>query len=107
MYRRIHDILYRGEHREQVERLENHADIAAQHLHIGLFIDLLPFEPQLAPGRRFQQIQATQESTLPAPGRADNGTHFSVLDLHIDISQYFDLAERFLQMFDFINDFFI
>ena len=94
MYRRIHDILYRGEHREQIERLENHADIAAQHLHIGLFIDLLPFEPQLAPG-------------LPAPGRTDNGTHFSVLDLHIDISQYFDLAERFLQMFDFINDFFI
>jgi hypothetical protein len=50
---------------EEVERLEHHAHLLAQHIHgIALSEDVLAIDDDTAAGRLLQQVQTAQESAL-------------------------------------------
>jgi hypothetical protein len=58
----------------------------------------LPFDDNLAAVDGFQLVQAAQERTLAAAGRADDGHHFPLPHFEIDAPENLEGVETFLDI---------
>ena len=79
--------------------LEHHAHVLANLVDVGAGGgDVLPFEKDLAAGRRFQQIQTAQKGGFAGAGRPDDGNFFAGRDGFGDALQHRNAAEGFGQI---------
>ena len=73
---------------EQVERLEDHADMRAIFRGVDAFSgDIFIVVEDLTARRRFQQIDAAQQRRFAGAGRADNGDHVAFFDVEVNVAQ--------------------
>ena len=90
---------------EQVEALEDHADLPPdlQQLLLAERHDVLPVHQHLAGGRPLKQVDAAHQRRFARAGQADDAENFAVRDREIHILQRFyaaggrgiDFAEMF------------
>ena len=83
--------------------LEDHAHLLTVEGQVHLFAgDVHAVEDDRAGGGRFQQVQAAEECTFTAAGRADDRHHVALADVHRDAVQGLDVAAVvvFLQVLD-------
>jgi hypothetical protein len=96
--------------REQIERLENHADLGANFLDPLVLIDnqlsiahkpidRFAFDADRTAVERFQMINAAKHGRLAGAGRADDADHLALCDLERDITQDGDGTEGFAYFF--------
>ena len=75
---------------EEVERLEDHADFAAQEMQrIAVRGDVLAVDQYLSGGRRFEHVEGTEERTLAGAGRTDDRDHLALVNLETDITEHY------------------
>ena len=83
--RRQRDVVQHGHVREQVVRLEDHADPAAHAVGVDPRVgDVLAVEPDRAVVDRLQQVDAAQQRRLARAGRADQRDHLVLGDVEVD-----------------------
>jgi len=76
------DIVGDGLGRQQVEMLENHADLLAKAAQLGGIErgHFFTVDNDLAAGRLFQAVDQAQHGALAGPGVADQAKHLAILD---------------------------
>ncbi len=94
-------VLAHGHMREEVERLEHDADLAAD----GVLVDparrdVETLDQDPAAVDRLQQIDAPQERRLARPACSDQTHDLVVVDGEIDATQHLELAEPLVEPFD-------
>ena len=89
---------------DQVERLEDHADMRAIFRGVDAFTgDIFAVVENIAARWRFQQIHAAQQRRFAGAGRADDGDHVAFFDIKVDIAQDFVRAKGLAQVLDLKN----
>ena len=95
--RELTDIFQNGLVREQVKMLEYHPDVLTHFVDVGVLVcDIVSIHNDLAFGRNFQLIQASKKGRFTASGRSEQYDHFTFMDIHADIFQYFQFSKAFL-----------
>ena len=93
--RRLHDVLERRLVREEVEALEDHADLASlggdalvgqpvQHAAAVVIADEVAVDPDPAAVDRLELVDAAQEGGLPRPGRAEEADDLAGVHVQVD-----------------------
>jgi hypothetical protein len=92
--RRHRHVVEDGAVREQVERLEDHAEAPAERVDRGVGGGQLVVAEEDAPGGgALQQVQAPQEGGLARAGRPDDADHLAGGDVEVDAAQDRGLPE--------------
>ena len=92
---------------EQVEALEDHADVLPRLEQIASaeLRHVAPVDAHRAGGRPFEEIDAAHERALAGTAQADDAEDLPVLDAQVHIPQRVDVAGRrgvgLVEMFDF------
>ena len=82
---------------KQIEVLEHHAQLLANLVDIGAFVqNIRAVKNNLTAGRLFQTVQAAQKRTLTGTGRANDNNTLALVDLAVDFLENFQFAEAFL-----------
>jgi hypothetical protein len=93
--------------REQVEPLEDHADLAALggHLVVAQLVELvallpvadeLAVDPELPGGELLEVVDAAEERGLAGPGRPDDAHHPARHDLQVNALEHLETPEVFV-----------
>ena len=109
--RRQGDVAERRQVREQVEALEDEADLGPLGRHLAVRVVARPaapllladppaVDPDLAAGRPLEEVHAAQERGLARPGRADQRQHLAARHLERDAAQHLERAEALPQAED-------
>ena len=86
---------------EQVEALENHADLLAQLVHIDVVGgEVGAAEPHVAGVGGLEQVQAAQQGRLAGARGADDGHDLAGHDRKVDVAQDLEIAEGLAQALD-------
>jgi len=107
----LDDVFERSLVAEEVEALENHADVAAlagdvlgvefvESAVLFPVADEVVIDPDASGTDGFQMVHATQKCRLPRSGRADEDGDFALTYCHVDPAQDVVLAEVFVHAFD-------
>jgi hypothetical protein len=95
-------VVQHREVREQVERLENHADAAAGSVDVDVFVgDFVAVDDDFALLRFFKEVHAAQQRRLAGAGRPDDADHLAAFDLDVDALEDFERAESLVQTRNF------
>ena len=95
---------------EQVEALEDHADVLPRLEQIASaeLRHVAPVDAHRAGGRPLEEVDAAHERALSGAAQADNAEDLPVLDAQVHIPQRVDVAGRrgvgLVEMFDFDHD---
>ena len=108
---RQHDVFQRRVLREQVERLEHHAEVQAALADLSVrFAGMVGgVEQRFAvdddlPGvRRLEEVQAAQQRCLARTRGADDGQRLAALERKADVVQHLGGAEALVDVVDFEN----
>ena len=95
------DVLEHAHVREEVERLEDDPDPAADPVDVDAARgDLLAVDDDPAGVDRLEQVDAAQQRRLARAGGADQADDLVLGDVEVDPAQHLELAERLAQPFD-------
>src|SRR5690606_23308159 len=79
---------------EEVEMLEDHADVAPGGVDVDVGVGhVVPGGVDGAGGGRLEQVDAAQERGLARTGGADEAHHFAFGDVEVDAAQHLVFAE--------------
>ena len=95
--RRQHDVLQRGESRDQVKRLEHEADAVAANFGAAFFVEraqIVSVEHDPAAAGQIQTGHKAQQRGFSRPRRADDGDAFPGFDFKVDVVQNRQLPVR-------------
>ena len=97
-----HHVLLGGEVREQVERLEHHANLAAQFVDVGLALprDLLVLNQDVTGRGRLQQVDAAQHRRLARAGRSQHHDDLARPHVQVDVAQDLRFVEGLVEVLD-------
>ena len=96
-----HAVLQHAHVVEEVEGLEDHADLGAVLVDVELPLeDILAVEEDLAVVGDLKQVDAPEQGGLAAAGRADNGDHVPLVDVEVDVVEDAQLAKVLFEVFD-------
>ncbi len=99
--RRKGDVAHHRHVREEVERLEDDADVAPHAVHVHAAAgDLLPLDPDAAGVDLLEQVDAAQQRRLPGSGGADQAHDLVLRDGQVDAAQDLEVVERLVQALD-------
>ena len=84
---------------EKIELLENHTDFATVDVDVNSVVgDIYTLEDDLTACRVLHTVEASEERTLSASGRADDADDVPFVDRDIDAGEDFVVAEAFLKV---------
>src|SRR5215217_4202814 len=93
------EVLQRREMREQVERLEDHADLAAYRVDVDIRVGHLhPTDEDLPRGGLLQAVDAAQQGRLAGPGGADDTDDLAEVQAQVDASEDLQAAEVLVEV---------
>ena len=99
--RRERDVVEDGHVREEIERLEDDPDPAAQLVHVDSACrDVLTAHDDASRVDRLEQVDAAQERGLPGAGSADEAYDLVLGEAQVDASEDFELVEGLVQTLD-------
>src|SRR5262249_60077045 len=92
--RRERDVLHHGHVREEVERLEDDPDLAAQRVHVDRSVrDRLAVDDDRARVDRLEAVDAAEERRLPRPRRTDQADDLMQVHGQVDSFEDRELVE--------------
>lgn len=98
LHGREHHVLDRRHMREQVEVLEDHADVLTHPVDVDLLVaHVEPVDHDLAVRDVLEPVEAAQERALAGARRPDHADHFTARDVDVEALEDLVVAERLLQ----------